>query len=247
MRLIDRSLGCLLLSCGLLAFAQGPEAKTFDVPVHVRFEEEAHANDGHKENREIANASLRTVVWLEPEDRKTNPVPVPGVESYTMVQQNRQFSPHFLVVPVGSTVSFPNRDPFFHNVFSLFNGRRFDLGLYQSGQSRTVTFSRVGVSYIFCNIHPEMGAVIITLDTPYYATPNAHGDLVFHGVREGTYMLHVWSESTPPEKLNSLEKSIAINASHPKLEDIVIPVSKNSLANHLNKFGAPYDTHTAPY
>src|SRR5579859_4922561 len=131
MRLLDRSLGYLLLSYGLLAPGQAPEAKTFDVLVHVRFEE-TQTNNAPKANHEIANAHLRTVVWMEPEDGKANPVPAPAVESYTMVQQNRQFSPHFLVVPAGSSVSFPNRDPFFHNVFSLFNGKRFDLGLYQS-------------------------------------------------------------------------------------------------------------------
>lgn len=246
MRLLDRSLGYLLLSSGLLAFGQASEVKTFDVPVHVRFEG-AQTNNAHKAAPAIADAQLQTVVWLEPEDRKANPVPSPTVEAYTMVQQNRQFSPRFLVVPSGSTVSFPNRDPFFHNVFSLFNGKRFDLGLYQSGQSRTVTFNRVGVSYIFCNIHPEMGAVIITLDTPYYATPNVHGDLVFHSVREGDYILHAWSENASPEKLASLQKSVTINAGHTKLEDVTIPVAKNSLENHTNKFGIPYDTHTAPY
>jgi plastocyanin len=246
MRLFDRTLGYLLLSYGLLALGETPEAKTFDVLAHVRFEE-SRMNGMHKASRGAATAPLQAVVWLEPEDRKANPVPAPSVEAYTMVQQNRQFSPHLLIVPAGSTVSFPNRDPFFHNVFSLFNGKRFDLGLYQSGQTRTVTFNRVGVSYIFCNIHPEMGAVIITLDTPYYATPDTHGDLVFHGVWEGTYTLHVWSENTPREKLTALEQIITVHGGHTKLEDIAIPVSNNSLENHANKFGQPYDTHSGPY
>ena len=66
-----------------------------------------------------------------------------------------------LVVPVGSVVAFPNRDPFFHNVFSLFEGKRFDLGLYEAGSTRDVLFDKPGVSYIFCNIHAEMSAVVI--------------------------------------------------------------------------------------
>ena len=80
-----------------------------------------------------------------------------------------------LVVPAGSLVEFPNRDPFFHNVFSLFEGKRFDLGLYEAGTTRTVRFDRPGISYIFCNIHPEMSAVIITVSTPLYAIAKEDG------------------------------------------------------------------------
>src|ERR1019366_9401045 len=69
-------------------------------------------------------------------------------------KKNKAFEPHLIVVTKGSTADFPNRDPWFHNVFSLFNGKRVDLGLYEAGTSRTVHFDREGVSYIFCNIHP---------------------------------------------------------------------------------------------
>ena len=89
-----------------------------------------------------------------------------------LVQKNKSFEPHILVVPAGSMVEFPNRDPFFHNVFSLFEGKRFDLGLYEAGTSRMVRFDRPGISYIFCNIHPEMSAVVITMATPLYAISN---------------------------------------------------------------------------
>ena len=90
-------------------------------------------------------------------------------KTYTLLQKNKRFSPHLLIVPVGSVVHFPNADPFFHNVFSEFEGRRFDLGLYQAGSSKEITFGREGVSYIFCNIHPEMSAVVIALSTPFYS------------------------------------------------------------------------------
>src|SRR5207248_4414797 len=85
-----------------------------------------------------------------------------------LVQKNKTFGPHLVVVQVGSAVEFPNQDPFFHNVFSLFEGKRFDLGLYESGSTRSVVFNRAGVSYIFCNIHPEMSAVVVALNTTYY-------------------------------------------------------------------------------
>jgi len=71
-----------------------------------------------------------------------------------LVQKDKRFSPHVVVVPAGTSVEFPNHDPFFHNVFSLFEGKRFDLGLYEAGTTRMVRFDRTGVSYIFCNIHP---------------------------------------------------------------------------------------------
>src|SRR2546430_5669857 len=111
-----------------------------------------------------------------------------------LVQKNKSFEPHVLVVPVGSLVEFPNRDPFFHNVFSLFEGKRFDLGLYESGTTRSLRFDRPGISYLFCNIHPEMSAVIIALDTPYYASSNAGGQIAIPNVPVGQYMLHVWRE-----------------------------------------------------
>ena len=79
---------------------------------------------------------------------------------------------------LGSAVLFPNEDPFFHNVFSVYEGTRFDLGLYESGSSKEVRFNRPGPSYIFCNIHPEMSAVIMVMTTPYYATTDADGRLL---------------------------------------------------------------------
>src|SRR5258708_4272745 len=99
---------------------------------------------------------------------------VPGLPASSpanprLVQRNKSFDPHILVVPVGSMVEFPNRDPFFHNVFSLFEGKRFDLGLYEAGTSRMVRFDRLGISYIFCNFHPQLNSLVITIPPPPYA------------------------------------------------------------------------------
>jgi hypothetical protein len=92
--------------------------------------------------------AVPAVIWLEPL-AGTPALPFPPHGHYTLLQKNRTFSPHLQVIPVGSVVQFPNSDPFFHNVFSLFNGKRFDLGLYEAGSSKSVTFPRAGVSYIF--------------------------------------------------------------------------------------------------
>src|SRR5215469_8130078 len=113
------------------------------------------------------------VVWLQPRAPSLVPTAAPG--HFTLLQKDRAFVPHLLVIPAGSVVSFPNADPFFHNVFSLFNGKRFDLGLYEAGATREVVFSRVGVSYIFCNIHPEMSAVVVALSTPFYGISDKKG------------------------------------------------------------------------
>ena len=104
---------------------------------------------------------------------------------FQLVQENKRFVPHLLIVPVGAVVEFPNRDPFFHNVFSLFEGKRFDLGLYEGGATRAITFSKPGVSYVFCNIHPEMSAVIIVLEYPYYAVSDRVGEVSISSVPAG--------------------------------------------------------------
>src|SRR5271168_1333759 len=130
------------------------------------------------------------VVWLSPLKplTATSSLAV-GQTVYRLVQKDKMFTPHLLVVPTGASVQFPNEDPFFHNVFSLFNGKRFDLGLYESGTTRSVRFDREGISYIFCNIHPEMGAVILALSTPYYGISTANGDISIHNVPAGSYRL----------------------------------------------------------
>ena len=79
------------------------------------------------------------VLWLTPGADPVKPKPA---EQLRLVQKNKSFEPHLLVIPVGSVVAFPNRDPFFHNVFSLFEGKRFDLGLYEAGSTRDVHFDK---------------------------------------------------------------------------------------------------------
>jgi plastocyanin len=100
------------------------------------------------------------------------------------------FTPHLLVLPVGSCVAFPNADPFFHNVFSHFDGKRLNLGLYEAGSTHSVVFSREGISYIFCNTHSEMSAVVIALVTPFYGTADPGGLLYIEGVPDRDHSLH---------------------------------------------------------
>jgi plastocyanin len=161
-----------------------------------------------------------------------------------LVQKNKSFDPHILVVPVGSMVEFPNHDPFFHNVFSLFEGKRFDLGLYEAGSSRMVRFDRLGISYIFCNIHPEMSAVVITMATPLYAISNRDGQLSLAGVPYGRYMLHVWSEGMGPENAQPLTREITIADNASSLGVIRVPEANGQRLAHKNKYGREYDEPT---
>jgi len=145
-----------------------------------------------------------------------------------------------LVVPVGSSIDFPNQDPFFHNVFSLFEGKRFDLGLYEAGSRRTVRFDREGVSYIFCNIHPEMGAVIISLRTPYYAIFGQDRTAVIHNVPDGEYILKVWSEDATAESLRAAERTIEVKAGRLESYSLHLSARPRSASTHKNKFGEDY-------
>jgi hypothetical protein len=164
-----------------------------------------------------------------------------------LVQKNKSFEPHILVVPAGSLVEFPNRDPFFHNVFSLFEGKRFDLGLYEAGTSRMVRFDRPGISYIFCNIHPEMSAVVITLATPLYAIANRDGQVSLAGVPYGHYTLHIWSEGMGPENAQPLTREITIGENAfvaRRFAQQLVPEANGQHMAHKNKYGREYDEPT---
>ncbi len=182
------------------------------------------------------------VVWLSPLKPVAATTMVPGRQtSYRLVQKDKMFTPHLLVVPTGSHVEFPNQDPFFHNVFSLFDGKRFDLGLYESGTSRSVRFDREGVSYIFCNIHPEMGAIVLALSTPYYGVSNENGIVTLHNVPPGSYRLNVWSESGQLANPSASQKIVQISDEAVHLGDILLQGSSGPLVNHKNKFGEDYE------
>lgn len=190
-----------------------------------------------------------TVVWLTPlpaapgESASALPA-APAPPNLRLVQKNKSFDPHILVVPAGSMVEFPNRDPFFHNVFSLFEGKRFDLGLYEAGTSRMVRFDRLGISYIFCNIHPEMSAVVITITTHFYAISNSEGQLSLAGVPIGRYLLHIWSEGMGPENAQPLTREITIAENASSLGVIRVPEATGQSMAHKNKYGREYDEPT---
>jgi plastocyanin len=181
-----------------------------------------------------------TVVWLAPISNPPGTSPTVAPMHAILQQRNKAFEPHLLVITKGSSVDFPNRDPWFHNVFSLFNGKRFDLGLYEAGSKRTVHFDREGVSYIFCNIHPEMSAVVVVLPSQYFATPNQPGDFSIASVPPGRYMLHIWNEHALAAILQPLTREVQVSETSHAVGTIHVPVTTGS-APHKNKYGQDYE------
>jgi len=111
-----------------------------------------------------------------------------------IAQKDEQFAPHLVAVTAGSTVAFPNEDPFFHNVFSLSRGAAFNLGRYPSGSSRSRTFTRPGLVKVFCEIHSHMSAVIRVFEHGWFTVPNEDGTFAIDGVPPGDHTVVAWHE-----------------------------------------------------
>ncbi len=217
-----------------MAFTLTAGAETVDVSAHVK------VTKGRGANHSSQRSSGDVVVWLTPSREGETIVAPRAAQHYRLEQKDKQFIPHVLVVPTGSSVDFPNLDPFYHNVFSLFNGKRFDLGLYEAHTTRAVRFDRDGVSYIFCNIHPEMGAVVISLSTPYFGVSTLAGNITIRGVPSGSYRLNVWAENVSVDRLNALSRVVEISPSNTQLGSFELQASGDIMTHHQNKFGESY-------
>ena len=228
--------GTVVLCCSMAARAQ---ESTITAQVDLQPEKSGPSH------RNRANV----VLWLHllDESAAVQPVSAPDPDwRPRLLQKDKRFSPHVLVVPVGTAVEFPNRDPFFHNVFSLFEGKRFDLGLYEAGSSRLVQFDRPGVSYIFCNIHPEMSGVVIALKSPYFGISNAAGKISIPHVPGGRYLMQVWAEGASPETLKGLSRDITISSGEHSL-GVVRVLEDAPPAPHKNLYGRDYDAPGTDY
>lgn len=121
--------------------------------------------------------------------------PVAGGSPRVLEQKNRQFLPDLLVVPAGSTVSFPNLDAIFHNVFSLSKPKNFDLGNYPKGQTRTVVFTKPGVVFVNCRLHPNMAASIVVTPNRWGTKADGSGRFELHNVPSGKQTVVAWHKS----------------------------------------------------
>jgi plastocyanin len=143
---------------------------------------------GHVALHSKADASS-AVVYL------TGDVQGKPLQNAVIDQRDRMFYPHVTVVTVGTIVRFPNDDNVLHNVFAYYNAKKFDLGMYPRGQSKEVIFDKPGVVDLLCNIHPDMSAYIMVVDTPYFSVASKRGQFEINGVPAGVYTLHAWHES----------------------------------------------------
>jgi plastocyanin len=223
----------MLLATAWIAWPQG-----IDVTARVELVKEKGENG-------IADKS-NVVVWLTRIDADgggAKLISLSGPAQHPqLIQKDKSFKPHLLVVPAGTVVSFPNHDPFFHNVFSLFEGKRFDLGLYESGAARQMEFDRPGTSYIFCNIHPQMSAVVMVMETPYYGVSDRSGRVQIPEVPPGRYRVHVWYERSLPGTLRNLAREIAISESSSSLGTLRLQGTEELPLAHKNKYGQDYET-----
>jgi plastocyanin len=200
--------------------------------------------DSHQASVRRHNYSS-VVVWLEANGHS---VALPPPRTFTMAQKGKQFTPHVLAIPLGSTVEFPNFDPIFHNVFSNFAGQVFDTGLYAPGSNQKVRFERPGIVRVFCNIHSSMSAVVLVLRTPYMAISTADGRFEMDDVAPGAYHLRVWHEHATAEVLDTASRRIVVGPDGAAIPLLRISESGYLEIPHKNKYGQDYaepgDDHT---
>lgn len=186
---------------------------------------------GTVETRVRAGVSAApAVVYAEPLDVAAPKRP----GRFTLAQKHRIFHPRVLAVPTGSSVSFPNDDLIFHNVFALSGPQPFNLGLYRSGDTRARTFTQPAAYRVFCNIHSQMSAFLVVVPTPYIAPVDASGRYTLE-LPPGRYRLTALSERAAPGSVEVTSTVGAVVAGAIALDE-----STFVTAPRTNKFGQPY-------
>jgi plastocyanin len=179
------------------------------------------------------------VVYVEnarPPRPRSSPTPAPPTP--TIVMKGKAFTPRVAVVASGGTVEFPNEDPIFHNVFSVSGENRFDLELYKRPKTGKATFQHPGVVKVYCNIHPQMSAVVVVRDNPYFTKAGPDGRFTLEGVPAGKYVLKAWHERGG---------EVAVDVTVPaeggvQAAPLALDASKFKTVAHKNKFGKDYST-----
>jgi plastocyanin len=192
----------LLVSQAIATTTNPASVSAFEVTVRVRLYE-AKSGEALKDYSEV-------VAWLVPVRTLQTASLNTDRPHYRMMQRDKMYEPHLLVVPAGSIVEFQNRDPWFHNTFSISGNKRFDLGPNRAGGQKTVRFDRAGVAYVFCNIHPQMAAVVLTVESPYFGVSDKAGHISIGNVPPGAYVLHVWYENAASQTLKTLHRAIVL-------------------------------------
>ncbi len=172
----------------------------------------------------------QAIVYFEPAGGATVRAPA---APFTMATRKKQFAPRVLTVPRGSKVRFPNEDPILHNVFSVSPGNAFDLGLYRQGAGKEKELDEPGLVRVFCNVHHDMVAYVLVLNTPYFASPGADGTFILTGLPRGPGRLTVWHEQA-----DFMTLDVQVPASQPTVARLEIV--RPRVPPHLNKIGLSY-------
>ena len=211
---------------------------------------QAAAVSGRVELRDSKDAQVRkkkdysgVVLWLDAVEAASAAAPA-NLLPARMVQKDKTFTPHLLAIRTGTAVDFPNFDPIFHNAFSNYDGKTFNVGLYPPGSSRSVRFNRPGVVRVFCNIHASMSAVIVVLNTPYFTMSHKDGSFEIPAVPAGDYRLRLFHERATPATLDELERRVTVGDSPLVLAPLPVSESGYLPVPHTDKFGHAY--HPAP-
>lgn len=154
----------------------------------------------------------------------------------TMTMKGKAFAPRVVVVGVGGTVDFPNEDPIFHNVFSVSGDNAFDLPLYKRPKSGQWIFQNPGIVRVYCNIHPQMSAVVVVRDNPYFAQAEADGSFVIPDVPAGRYTLKAWHERAGREA----SVQLTVPATGEVGAKLVLDASSYRRVPHKKKDGKDY-------
>jgi len=179
---------------------------------------------------ESASGPMLGVIALEPASGKWKKR---TAKQRVIEQRDRQFAPRVLAISAGSTVSFPNFDPIFHNVFSTSHARAFDLGIYKNGESREVTFLKEGLVSLGCNLHANMSAYLVVVAAPHYVVTDAEGKFRFRSLPPGKYKLKAWAEDTGEPLTQTIEIKSGENS-----VNLSVPHG-SSVMQATDKFGLP--------
>ena len=172
----------------------------------------------------------QTVVYFEP----TSPRAVKAPDKpFEMVTRHKELVPRVLVIPRGSRVRFPNEDPILHNVFSVSAPNQFDLGLYQQGPGKEKRFDQAGVVRVFCNVHHDMVAYILVLDTQHSTSPDANGEFTLLGLPRGPGKLVVWHEQADPWSMD-------VDLPQKGPLTVGLQIVRPLIPSHLDKTGKSY-------
>jgi len=174
-----------------------------------------------------ALGDMPAVITLEPADgrfRRRAP------RSAIMEQRGREFAPHMLTVPRGSTVTFPNFDSIYHNVFSRSGAAPFDLGIYRSGQARSYVFDKEGIVHLGCNLHRNMSAYVVVVSEPHYVISDGKGRFRFRSLEPGRYKARVWTEKSEP-----VTRELTVG---PEENQVTFELHARAAEPDVDKFGA---------